>query len=262
MMAPHPLDRPLPHDVAAGESAFIQFYQKYAVFSWPWAWRRTLLFGSIGVVGGVSFGVSHGLFVRDFWQGVIVSLACAAANVMLVGAGPTIAAIFRHKISGPRVQRILIVAAVLCGAYLGASSGQWASRFHDRQMAAHGHSEAKPEESIPDSHAFVRRALDVSRELLILLVASGGLALPAYLSEKKRWAEHWRRIELEKLSAQKTETDLKLTVLQAQVEPHFLFNTLASVRSLVGTDPPRAARTIDALALHLRATLPKLRAET
>jgi LytS/YehU family sensor histidine kinase len=45
------------------------------------------------------------------------------------------------------------------------------------------------------------------------------------------------------------------------VEPHFLFNTLASVRSLVASDPQRAAQTIDALAKHLRATMPKLRAE-
>ena len=51
-------------------------------------------------------------------------------------------------------------------------------------------------------------------------------------------------------------------MLQAQVEPHFLFNTLASVRSLVASDPQRAAQTIDALAQHLRATLPKIRAET
>jgi sensor histidine kinase YesM len=51
-------------------------------------------------------------------------------------------------------------------------------------------------------------------------------------------------------------------MLQAQVEPHFLFNTLASVRSLVATDPARAAQTIDGLAQYLRATLPKLRAGT
>ena len=52
---------------------------------------------------------------------------------------------------------------------------------------------------------------------------------------------------------------LRLTLLQAQVEPHFLFNTLASVRSLVTSDPQRASQTIDALAEHLRATLPKMR---
>ena len=46
------------------------------------------------------------------------------------------------------------------------------------------------------------------------------------------------------------------------MEPHFLFNTLASVRSLVASDPQRAAQTIDALAQHLRATLPKIRAAT
>jgi sensor histidine kinase YesM len=108
----------------------------------------------------------------------------------------------------------------------------------------------------------VRRALDVSRILLILFIASGGLALHAYFSESKRWAEHWRRVEMEKMSLQKAEADLRLTVLQAQVEPHFLFNTLASVRSLVTSDPQRASQTIDALAQHLRATLPKLRAAT
>jgi hypothetical protein len=258
----HPLDRPLPHDVAAGESAFIQFYQKYAVFSWHWAWRRTVLFGSLGVLAGVSFGITHGLFVADVGQGIVVSLACAAANVVLVGAGPMLAAIFRHSSWAPRTQRAFIVGAVIGGVFLGALSGEWASDFHDRQMAAHGHGAATPKRQAPESHAFVRHALNVSRDLLILVVASGGLALPAFFSEKKRWADHRRRIELEKLSAQKSETDLKLTVLQAQVEPHFLFNTLASVRSLVSTDPQRAAQTIDALALHLRATLPKLRAGT
>lgn len=64
------------------------------------------------------------------------------------------------------------------------------------------------------------------------------------------------------MSLQKAEADLRLTVLQAQVEPHFLFNTLASVRSLVTSDPQRASQTLDALAQHLRATLPKLRAAT
>jgi sensor histidine kinase YesM len=113
-----------------------------------------------------------------------------------------------------------------------------------------------------DIHMFVRRAIDLGWNILILFVAAGGMALPAYFSEKKRWAEHWRRVELLKLSLKKSESDMRLTVLQAQVEPHFLFNTLASVRSLVATDPQRAAQTIDALAQHLRATMPKLRADT
>jgi hypothetical protein len=263
----HPLDRPLPPDVAAGESAFIQFYQKYTVFSWQWAWRRTALFGSIGALAGISFGISHGLYVRSIAEGVTVSLACAGANVLLVGAGPLLAALFRHRVGPPRVQRGLVIAAVLCGMALGAASGEWATNYHDGRMADHARHmgrapKAEPTPEVGDVHDLVRHGLTVSRDLLILFLASGGLALHAYFSEKKRWTEHWRRVELEKLSLEKSEADLKLTVLQAQVEPHFLFNTLASVRSLVASDPARATQTIDALAAHLRATLPKLRADT
>jgi sensor histidine kinase YesM len=102
---------------------------------------------------------------------------------------------------------------------------------------------------------------DAGYTLFILFAANGGLALASYFAEPRRWAEHVRRVELEKAGIQKNESDMRLAVLQAQVEPHFLFNTLASVRSLVNTDPQRASRTIDALAEYLRATLPKLRAD-
>ena len=97
---------------------------------------------------------------------------------------------------------------------------------------------------------------------MILFIASGGLALPATSPSRSAGRSIRGESSSRKLSAQKSEADLRLTVLQAQVEPHFLFNTLASVRSLVSSDPQRAAQTIDALAQHLRATLPKLRAET
>ena len=258
----HPLDRPLPPDVAAGESAFIQFYQQYAVFSLPWAWRRTVIFGSIGVLGGISFGASHGLYVRDVSEAIVLSLASSLAGLVLVGAGPMLAALFRHAGLPLRIERICIVAAVICGMVLGTFSEQFADQFHDRLMTAHGFGHESTALPLTDAHSIVRRGLDVSRTLFILFIASGGLGLWAYFSEAKRWAEHWRRAEIEKLSSQKAEADLRLTVLQAQVEPHFLFNTLASVRSLVATDPQRASQTIDALAQHLRATLPKLRAAT
>jgi hypothetical protein len=258
----HPLDRPLPADVAAGESAFIQYYQKYTVFSWPWAWRRTVLFGLIGVFGGVTFGASHGLHVKDVGEAITVSLACSAASFVLVGAGPILAAFVRHRAWPLRLERFAVVAVLICGVVLGVWADSWAEQFHDQLMAAHGHHAKPAVEAINNAHSLTRFLLNKSRDLLLLFIAGGGFALPAYFSEKKRWAEHRRRAELEKMGAQKSESDLKLTLLQAQVEPHFLFNTLASVRSLVTTDPQRAAQTIDALAAHLRATLPKLRAGT
>jgi len=47
--------------------------------------------------------------------------------------------------------------------------------------------------------------------------------------------------------------------LAAQVEPHFLFNTLAGVRSAIATDPGRASDMIDRLVNYLRAAIPRLR---
>ncbi len=60
------------------------------------------------------------------------------------------------------------------------------------------------------------------------------------------------------LSKQAIEAELKL--MQAQVEPHFLFNTLASVQYLTETDPPRANLLLGHLIAYLRAALPQLRA--
>jgi LytS/YehU family sensor histidine kinase len=46
------------------------------------------------------------------------------------------------------------------------------------------------------------------------------------------------------------------------VEPHFLFNTLASVQYLVETDPPQAAQMLGHLLEYLRAALPQLRSDS
>jgi LytS/YehU family sensor histidine kinase len=55
-------------------------------------------------------------------------------------------------------------------------------------------------------------------------------------------------------------TEAQMATLQAQVEPHFLFNTLALIGQLIETDPPQAARIHAHLIDYLRATLPQMRA--
>ncbi|MES3025946.1 MAG: histidine kinase [Pseudomonadota bacterium] len=54
--------------------------------------------------------------------------------------------------------------------------------------------------------------------------------------------------------------EAQMSTLQAQVEPHFLFNTLALIGQLIETDPPEAARIHTHLIAYLRSTLPQLRA--
>ncbi len=53
--------------------------------------------------------------------------------------------------------------------------------------------------------------------------------------------------------------EARLQALQAQVEPHFLFNTLAAVEHLIETDPPRAAKMQGNLIGYLRSVMPNLR---
>ena len=55
-------------------------------------------------------------------------------------------------------------------------------------------------------------------------------------------------------------TEAQMATLQAQVEPHFLFNTLALIGQLIETDPPEAARVHAHLIDYLRSSLPQMRA--
>jgi hypothetical protein len=56
--------------------------------------------------------------------------------------------------------------------------------------------------------------------------------------------------------------EARLQALQAQVEPHFLFNTLGAVEHLIETDPPRAAEMQRHLIAFLRGAMPRMRGET
>ncbi len=55
--------------------------------------------------------------------------------------------------------------------------------------------------------------------------------------------------------AERAAASAQLAALQAQIEPHFLFNTLANLRSLIGRDPELARTLLDRLIEWLRATL-------
>jgi signal transduction histidine kinase len=56
--------------------------------------------------------------------------------------------------------------------------------------------------------------------------------------------------------------EARLQLLQAQVEPHFLFNTLAAVEHLIETTPARAAQMQRHLIDYLRAALPRMRQQS
>ena len=65
--------------------------------------------------------------------------------------------------------------------------------------------------------------------------------------------------EMGRLSLEREMTEARLQVMQAQIEPHFLFNTLANVRRLYQTDPPVGQAMLQHLSSYLGAALPQMR---
>jgi signal transduction histidine kinase len=113
-----------------------------------------------------------------------------------------------------------------------------------------------------DIEAFVRAR---GRVQGFMWIAGSALALglvmtgAALMREKLAAAE--RRalaLELERSRLEKQAVDAQLSLLQAQIEPHFLFNTLANVQALVESHSPRAPEVLKSLIAYLRAAMPRL----
>lgn len=63
---------------------------------------------------------------------------------------------------------------------------------------------------------------------------------------------------LERSELERKALDARFRLLQAQVEPHFLFNTLANIQALVEAGAPQAAKVLQSLIDYLRAAVPRL----
>ena len=90
---------------------------------------------------------------------------------------------------------------------------------------------------------------ELSGVLMLSLVAS--VLATAFFYSRNRLAAS--RAEAEQARRQAAEMQLRL--LESQLEPHMLFNTLANLRVLIGLDAQRAQAMLDQLIAFLRATL-------
>jgi len=95
--------------------------------------------------------------------------------------------------------------------------------------------------------------------VIVLLLALFGIK--ALMGGKKRAEQQTQSANAaaERESMQRQLSEARMQMMQAQVEPHFLFNTLASVEHLIETNPPRASAMQRSLIQYLRAVLPQMR---
>ena len=113
-----------------------------------------------------------------------------------------------------------------------------------------------PQPSAGTAGGFPPPPQDLRTALLITVLAGiGGHLLLLRVHRGPTWNDKMAE-------ARRHAGEARLKLLETQLEPHMLFNTLANLRALIAVDPPRAQRMLDHMIAYLRATLDASRATT
>jgi signal transduction histidine kinase len=196
--------------------------------------RRVL---AVTAICAAAAGAVVWLFLNTY-RDLLVSALCVGYISMVLF---TIAGNIRQE----RVPReVMQVLAIVVGSFLGTILAGLVKGRDLRQM-------------------FSERLAGVS--ITMGLGLGFGCVVVAMFILREKHARDLARFHLaesERHQLEKNLLEAKLQVMQAQIEPHFLFNTLANVQHLVETNSPEASRMLDSLIQYLRAALPQMREST
>ena len=99
-------------------------------------------------------------------------------------------------------------------------------------------------------------------DVVYWMLIGGGIAVIYGLQQSAASAASaLHRAQIEQMGLAKQMMEARLQVMRAQIEPHFLFNTLANVKRLCQTDVDGGVAMLDNLIRYLRAALPRIREE-
>ena len=115
----------------------------------------------------------------------------------------------------------------------------------------------------PTPGLYVLLTTGANRMVLFTLIMTSGTALFLHHNDRRRRAEAeaaHEKARSETVARQAMQAQLQL--LQAQIEPHMLFNTLANLQGMIALDPARAQVMLDQLIQYLRATLSSSRQDS
>ena len=143
----------------------------------------------------------------------------------------------------PVIQLLIIVSAMTIGSVIGALLA----------IAATG---VKTSILLEKDPSFIH--------VVLLGILFGFIISYFFFSREKISAAETRIQEerLKSLASEKEKAEANLRLLQAQIEPHFLFNTLSNILSLLDTDPKKGKYMLEDLIHYLRSSLSKTREKT
>ncbi len=139
------------------------------------------------------------------------------------------AALAIFKTESSTLQLIIIISALIIGASLGTILGTTALGMNPVSL--------------------VNEKFKLFFQIIIIGLMFGSIISYVFISLGTISQEKMKRLDMEKSAA---ETELKL--LQSQMEPHFLFNTLSNVMGLIERDPEQAKRMLESFTSFLRAS--------
>ncbi len=94
---------------------------------------------------------------------------------------------------------------------------------------------------------------------MFFLLTAPWASLTAIFRQKDAFArDQALKLDLARSELERVGLESRMRLLQAQVQPHFLFNTLANVRELVEAGSPQAPAVLNNLIAYLRAAVPRL----
>ncbi len=274
------LDQPLPPELAGRAQGWFTQYRRYPVFSAPWGRGRWRLVGTVLVcVMALLLMTVLGAIEKDRPWVTLTELALLL--VLPAALGPWLGCRVRRQGWTPRREGWALVAVMLAisGAellyhalgsdplkqFIAEQTGDVDEKGQRRRVSMILGVTVKTPDAPggqPPRDADVDepvRIFNYAFRAGITFLLAGGLGLVGWRREQAGLAALAREQALARAEAQRREAELRLSVLAAQVEPHFLFNTLAGVRSAIATDPARASEMIDRLVEYLRAAIPRLR---
>jgi hypothetical protein len=103
--------------------------------------------------------------------------------------------------------------------------------------------------------------LFVSDAFYWILIGGGVAVIYGMQQSAASAATALHRAQIDQMGLAKQMMEARLQVMRAQIEPHFLFNTLANVKRLCQTDVTGGVAMLDNLIRYLRAALPRIREE-
>ena len=111
----------------------------------------------------------------------------------------------------------------------------------------------------PPFYKVPKRMEGYSGLTMFFLLTAPWASLTAIFRQKDALArDQALKLDLARSELERQGLESRMRLLQAQVQPHFLFNTLANVRELVEAGSPQAPAVLNSLIAYLRAVVPRL----